>query len=551
VTTHNVGRWAIGRDPRPYSHIPQWGGQIADYYRVNMETGERHPIVEALVRQMGTSPDGRWFVYFKDETLHAHDLETGGSVNLSARAPVSFANENHSHPNETSNYGMAGWTEDGESIVLNHRYDLWRVPVEGEGEAENLTRGMGSEERIVFRLQGAGSSIDLSVPQRLSAFGERTKHSGFWRLRPGQDPEPIIYEDLRIGNPIRADSANRVIYTRETFTQFPDFWVADTTMQNPRKVTDANPGLSEFAWSPGRVLINYTNRRGHELQATLGLPAGYEPGRRYPMLVYFYETMSQQHHSFQLPRYDDRPHMATYASNGYLVLQPDIVYTMGEPGSSALDDLTSAVQAVIDAGYADPDRIGLQGHSWGGYQSSFVLTQTDIFAAVVTGAPVTNLVSFYNELYASSGNVQQGITEAGQVRMGMGVTPWTHGELYRSQSPVHQVQNINTPFLILHGTEDGAVDWRQGLEFFNSARRNGKEVILLSYPGEAHHLNRRANQVDFQVRMRQFFDHYLLDEPAPGWMVEGVPFIDKFRATPLDPPSRGTVTDSDAQGGGH
>jgi dipeptidyl aminopeptidase/acylaminoacyl peptidase len=221
--------------------------------------------------------------------------------------------------------------------------------------------------------------------------------------------------------------------------------------------------------------------------------------------------------------------MSTYASDGYLVLMPDIVYTIGKPGTSALDDVTSAVKKVIELGYADPDRIGLQGHSWGGYQSSFILTQTDLFAAVVTGAPPTNLVSFYNELYKSTGTVQQGITEVGQVRMGENVTPWNAHDLYESQSPIHQVEKITTPFLILHGTDDGAVDWHQGLEYYNAAKRHGKEVILLSYNGEAHHLGRKENQIDFQIRMKQFFDHYLKGTAAPKWMSEGVPFIERER----------------------
>jgi dipeptidyl aminopeptidase/acylaminoacyl peptidase len=230
-----------------------------------------------------------------------------------------------------------------------------------------------------------------------------------------------------------------------------------------------------------------------------------------------------------MPTYDDRPHMSTYASDGYLVLQPDVVYTIGTPGTSALDDVGSAVRKVIELGYADPERIGLQGHSWGGYQSSYMVTQTDMFAAVVTGAPPTNLVSFYNELYKSSGNVQQGITERGQVRMG--TTPFENFDLYVSQSPVHQAMNITTPFLILHGTDDGSVDWHQGLEYFNMARRMGKKVILLSYPDEGHHLGRRENQKDFQVRMKQFFDHYLKDAPAPQWITEGVPQLQKGRET--------------------
>jgi dipeptidyl aminopeptidase/acylaminoacyl peptidase len=230
--------------------------------------------------------------------------------------------------------------------------------------------------------------------------------------------------------------------------------------------------------------------------------------------------------------------MATFASNGYLVLQPDVVYEIGKPGTSALDCVTSAVKKVIELGYADPARIGLQGHSWGGYQSSFIVTQTNMFAAVVTGAPPTNLVSFYGTLYRSTGTIQQGITEVGQVRMGNGATPWSAHELYESQSPVHHATKITTPFMILHGTADGAVDFGQGLEFYAAARRLGKQVILLSYPDEAHHLGRRENQKDFQIRMKQFFDHYLKGTPAPLWMTEGVPQLRKgLDPTIIAPPA--------------
>jgi dipeptidyl aminopeptidase/acylaminoacyl peptidase len=228
-----------------------------------------------------------------------------------------------------------------------------------------------------------------------------------------------------------------------------------------------------------------------------------------------------------VPAYSNSPQLSTYASNGYLVFQPDIVYEIGKPGTSAVDCMTSAVKKVIELGYADLKRIGLHGHSWSGYQSSYIVTQTDMFAAVVTGAPPTNLISFYDELYKSSGTVQQGITEVGQVRMGADVTPWNSHDLYEEQSPIFHVRNIKTPFMILHGMDDGAVDYVEGLQFFNAARRNGKQVILLSYPAEAHNLTNRDNQKDFTVRMKQFFDHYLMGKPAPTWMAEGVPQIEK------------------------
>jgi dipeptidyl aminopeptidase/acylaminoacyl peptidase len=201
------------------------------------------------------------------------------------------------------------------------------------------------------------------------------------------------------------------------------------------------------------------------------------------------------------------------------------VYEAGKPGTSALDDVTAAVQRVIDLGYADPDAIGLQGHSWGGYESSFIVTQTDMFAAVVTGAPLTNLMSMYNILYKSSGSLNGPILQWSQGRMD--ISPWEDFDAWVRESPIHHAGNISTPFVILHGTEDGAVDWNQGLEFYAAARRLGKEVILLSYPDEPHHLQDEANQKDFQIRMKQFFDHHLMGVPAPEWMTEGVPFLRK------------------------
>ena len=548
VSPAGTSQWGIGQDPRPYEYEVAWGGSKADYYRVNLDTGERAPLGEALGRQMGSSDDGTWWLYLRNEEVMARQLASGEEVNLTRSSGVDFVNRQDDHPYELPTYGTAGWTTDGESVVLYGRYDVWEVPLDGS-EAVNLTQGMGSAEMTRFRVTtldggggggfggrggGAGSEegIDLDEPLLLSAYGDRTKKSGYFEVEKGRQPQPLIWLDKSVGRPTKADDADRIIFTQQTFVEFPDFWVSDDRFRNPRKVTDANPQQADFAWSPGRVLIDYTDDRGNELQATLGLPAGYEEGKRYPMLVYFYETMSERHHTYQGPAYDDRPHMATYASNGYLVLQPDIVYTIGKPGTSAVDDLTAAVEKVIELGYADPARIGLQGHSWSGYQSSFVVTQTDMFAAVVTGAPPTNLISFYNTLYRSSGTIQHGITEVGQVRMG--TTPFEDFDLYLSQSPIHHTEKITTPFMILHGTADGSVDYGQGLEYYAMARRLGKEVILLSYPDQGHHLTTKENRIDFQIRMMQYFDHYLKGAQKPKWMAEGVPFLEKDYANPRE-----------------
>ncbi|MDA7977256.1 MAG: prolyl oligopeptidase family serine peptidase [Pirellulales bacterium] len=532
VTIVGDGRWGIGRDDSLYAGEITWGGSRADYYRVDLKTGERTLITSALGRPMGTSPDGRHYLYLKGGQVLVYDLDEGTSRNLSLSTRVNFVNEEDDHPYEKPAYGVAGWTSDGRSVILNHKFDLWLLPLDGS-TGSCLTGNLGETEQIVFRyrnLDPDAEGIDLAQPMLLSAYGEWTKKSGYYSLRYGEQPQPLVFDDVRFGTPNKAENSDEVLITRETFVDFPDYYLTSTKFDNFERITEANPQQSEFTWGPKRVLVDYENADGVRLQGTLALPADYEEGKQYPMLVYFYEKMSNRHHQHSAPSFDDRPHMCTYASDGYLVLMPDVIYKTGRPGDCAVDCVTSAVKKVIDLGYADPERIALQGHSWGGYQSSFILTQTDMFCCVVTGAPVTNLISFYNELYKSSGSVQQGITERGQVRMG--TTPWDNFELFQSQSPLHNVRNITTPFIILHGTDDGAVDWHQGLEYYNAAKRNGKEVILLSYPGEGHHLAQRANQVDFQVRMKQFFDHYCKDSVAPDWMTNGVPHLEKDTASP-------------------
>lgn len=527
---HN--EYMVARDEKPYISDINWGVSPADLYRVDLESGQRTKFAKKVKRPLGYSPDGRYYLYQQvtkqDTVLMVYDLENDRKTNISDAAPVNFLDVEHPYPHEHPTYGLAGWTADKEHVIVNHKYDLYMLALDGS-EAVNITKGMGEKNKTIFRYENLDPEqeyIDTSQDLLLTAFGEWTKKDGFYRLSMGEEPEPLRYEDVYFSNVEKARNSDRVILTRETFRDFPDYYATTTDFGDLEKLTDANPQQSQYKWGR-RVLVEYENDRGIKLQGTLTLPADYEPGKKYPMIVYFYEQMSDRHHHYSMPVYDDRPHMSTYASNGYLVLMPDNVYQTGRPGTSSLDCITSATQKVIDEGYADPDKIGLQGHSWGGYQSSFILTQTDMFATVVTGAPPTNLTSFYNNIYGRTGTNHHGIMEIGQVRMGRGVTPWTDRETYERENPMFHVPEIETPFMILHGTDDGAVDYMQGLTFYNAARRLDKEVVLLSYPGEGHHLSREANQKDFQRRMKQWFDHYVKGEPATKWMKEGIPYLDK------------------------
>lgn len=533
VNYSDKSKWAVGQEDVKYRGDVTIPGNYDDIYAINTQTGQKSLIAERVYWKMGISPNGLWTTYSRNGEVLAYSFENAKATNLTARTGVSFENKDYDTPTEKPSYGVGGWSADGNWVILNNEFDLWAIALNSD-KFENLTQGLGASESIQFRLMQLdpeAETYDLKQDLLLSAYGEWTKKSGYYQVKMGKKPQVLRYEDRMIGRPSKAEQADRVIFTEQTFVDFPNYYVADLSFKNPRKVTDANPQQSEYKWGR-RVLVDYTDKRGHKLQATLALPADYEEGKKYPMVIYFYEKMSQRHHQYSMPTYDDRPHMSTYASNGYLVLMPDIIFDEGLPGSSALDDVTSAAQKVIDLGYADPERIGLQGHSWGGYESSFIVTQTDMFACVVTGAPLTNLISMYNIIYKASGSFNGPILEWSQGRMG--VSPYENFDLYVSQSPIHHAQNINTPFLILHGTADGAVDWNQGLEFYSTARRLGKEVILLSYPDEPHHLGKEENQKDFQIRMKQYFDHHLKGAPAPLWMTHGVDHLDKKRIKPED-----------------
>jgi len=520
------GRWGIGRDERAY--VSDWRESTADYYRVNAATGERVQIVTAQGRTLGVSPDGKHFLYWRDGHLWDYATDSNRSTSLTAEAPVSFVDEQYDRFGTKPPYGIAGWTKDGESVLLEHRYDLWLQPLDG-GAAANLTAGEGDAQRIQFRYEKLDPEerfIDLSQPLILSAYGDSTKRYGYFLLTDGE-LEQLIYDDMRVSNLTKAKSADRVLFTIETFVQFPDYHVSDMRMRPSRQVTDANPWQSEYKWGYN-ILIEYENKDGVPLQGVLSIPDEYQPGERLPMLVDFYEKNSQNLYRYSRLVFRDTPMFAKYVSNGYLVLLPDVHFNTRTTHDDMLDCVEAATRKVIELGYADPERIGLHGHSFSGGGASYIATRSAMFAAIVAGAAPIDLAAEFNILFRGSGQNNQQYDIYGQGRYG--TNPFDDFDLYRSQSPITWVETMDTPLLYLHGTEDGSVEYLQGMEFYNALRFLGRPIIFASYPGEGHHLSKLENQKDFMTRMEQFYDHYLKGSPAPGWIVNGVPFLQKKKA---------------------
>ncbi len=548
-------KYALGVDIREYERMGNLDGKrFQDVYAVDASTGQRHLALKHAEHVMGESPDGLRVLYYQDGNYFSYDMEAGNSTNLTSKIPSKFIDTDNDVNVVKPPTPSLGWSKDSSAVLLSDGWDIWKVPVAG-GQPVNLTVNGGKEKiryRRLFRLDPDERGVDLNGPIYISAYGEWTKKGGIGLIEPGKSGVDMLqWGDAAYNQLIKAKSADTYLYTRETTSEYPNYLVTNRLLENGQKVTDANPQQKDVLWTAGVKLVDYSSTRGEKLQAALFLPANYQAGKHYPAIVYIYEKLSQGANQYPQPGYNGF-NIAHYTSNGYAVIEPDIVYKVNDPGMSAVACVVPAVKAAIATGVVDPQRVGLQGHSWGGYQTAFLVTQTDIFHAAVAGAPLTDMVSMYSLIYRNTGGTNQAIFESSQGRFAGGY--WDNMEAYIRNSPVYHAKNVKTPLMILANDKDGAVDQTQGIEYFNTLRRLEKPVILLEYKGENHGLRLPKNMKDYTVRMREFFDHYLMDKPAPKWMEEGIPLLKmkdhlEERVTEMTKPAAQPASTTTAGGG--
>ena len=519
-------RWAVGSDTREYELMGNLDGRrYEDVYVIDMLTGVRKLALKKARWFFNVSPEGSHLLYYDDGQYCTYEMATGQTFNITKDVPSSFINTEDDHNVVKPPVSPLGWIKDGVGVLLSDNWDVWNVPVHG-GKATNLTLN-GKKDQIryqrFFRLDPDEKGVDLAKPAYMTIYGEWTKKLGIVRIEKTKSaPQVLLWDDAGFGSLMKAKKAEVYLYTRDTYKDFPDYHVADAFLQNGKRITDANPQQKDILWSSGSMLINYTSKNGDKLQGALYLPANYEKGKSYPTIVYYYEKTSQSLNRYAAPT-SNGFNKSVYTSLGYAVLNPDITYKVNDPGLSSVACILPAVEAAVATGVVDENRLGCHGHSWGGYQTSFLITQTDIFRAAVAGAPLTNMISMYSSIYWNTGSANQPIFESSQGRFTGGY--WENLEAYARNSPIYYADKVKTPLIILHNDKDGAVDWNQGIEYYNTLRRLKKPVVMLEYPGENHGLAKAANQRDYTVRMREFFDHYLMGKPAPKWLTEGIPHL--------------------------
>ena len=531
---------AIANTNIPYRQQISWDWpQYSDVHTIDVLTGESNALVTGIQSSATLSPDAHYITWWDREQLAWMSMPSDGgpTINLTDAIPHAFHNELHDWPYLPSSYGSAGWALDDGRFLVYDKYDIWAVDPSGNMHPVCVTDGYGREQELRFRyiqLDPEEDAIDPDAPMLLSAFNMNTKAGGFYRDQINGDdpPQELLTADRRFSTPRRAEDAAKLLFRRESFEVFGDLWTSDEDFEDLQRVSDANPQQADYRWGSAE-LVHWTSLDGLPLTGMLFTPDGFDPETQYPMMVYFYEKMSDGLHQHRPPATARSSiSVSFYVSRGYVVFIPDIPYKVGYPGESALNAVVPGVTALVNQGFIQEDNIGVQGHSWGGYQIAYMITETDLFKAAEAGAPVSNMTSAYGGIRWASGMSRMFQYEKSQSRIGG--TLWEYPLRYLDNSPLFQADKINTPVLMMHNDDDGAVPWYQGIEFYVALRRLGKPVWLLNYNGEGHGLGKYQNKRDFAIRMQQFFDHYLQGAPAPVWMEEGVPAIDKGKTLGLE-----------------
>ena len=526
------GRTAVLVTNVPYE-LDAFAGEAGnDVHVMNTVTGVARQIARRIRGSGQLSPGGKFVVWWEGSSWRAHDIAANQTRDLTAAITgVSFEQETHDTPSEPTPWGVGGWTIGDARVLVYDRHDLWEIDPTGVVAARNLTDGVGRRQNLTFRLidlEPEERAYDPAKPLSLRTFDNATKYAGLYRDRLGSTgvPERVMMAPKSWPVLQKARNADQVLATRADYREYPDLWTGPA-FDRLTRISDAMPEQARYSWGDVE-LVQWLNSDGVPLEGLLFKPEGFDPAKKYPMVVYFYEQLSDGLYNYVRPAGRNVVNAPVYTSLGYLVFMPNIHYTPGYPGPSSVKSIVPGVQSLIARGIVDPKKVGITGQSWGGYQSAYIITQTRMFAAAVPNATVVNMTSAYGGIRWASG-VERAIVnyERGQSRIGGSL--WEYPERYIENSPLFYLDRVTTPVLFMANDNDGAVPWYQGIEFFVAMRRLGKEAYMVNYNGDEHNPRKYANQKDIDRRMQEFFASKLLGAPEPDWMKRGIPFLEKGR----------------------
>ena len=514
----------------------QWEGSTRDdIYLISTKTGNKELILSNFSGNAILSPDAKYIVYFDQDkgTWNSYQVSTKKKIVLNDGIPASFADEENDMPTTAQGYGMAAWSPDYKGIYVNSRYDIWYFSLDGSNKSI-LTNGYGAASQTTFRYlslrreedRDQATTLDYKKGGLLTSFDNKTKQGGFYQFK-GQhnDPKSLFVEAKTFRNISASTDQQTILYTKEDYVNSPNVYTNTVKFKDELQLSNINQQQGNYNWGTAE-LVHWTTPEGNQAEGILYKPENFDPAKKYPIIAYFYEKLSDGLYTYQAPApTPSRLNIPYFVSNEYLVFAPDISYKTGHPGKSAEEYINSGMKYLAQNAWVDSTKMGIQGQSWGGYQVAHLITRTNMYAAAWTGAPVVNMTSAYGGIRWQTGMSRQFQYEHTQSRIGK--TLWEAPELYIENSPLFHLDKVKTPVVIMANDNDGAVPWYQGIEMFTALRRLNKPVWMLNYNGDEHNLMLRQNRKDIQIREQQFFDHFLKGAPAPNWMKKGIPATEK------------------------
>jgi dienelactone hydrolase len=470
------------------------------------------------------SPDEQYVLFFDpvQRNYFSYERVTGKIRNLTSSINGKWTALDREDEPKPAYYplGIGGFFKNSNSVLLYGQYDVFKVDLSGKEAPVNLTNGYGQKYHIIFRLamKGPYRPHEIGDAQLFSTFNTTTKEAGFYEIAKGSDPGKLTMQPAKFTDPIKAEDSNIYMVKRMDVSRFPNLYLT-SDFRNFKPVTDIHPE-EKYNWMSSE-LISFTCLDGSVTQGVLYKPQDFNPNKKYPLIFYFYEQLSDDLHEYMEPVPSEGTlDIPLYVSNGYLVFTPDIHYKVGHPGQSAYNTIIAAANYLKQKPYVDGKKMALQGMSFGGFQTNYIITHSHLFAAAMSASGMTDFVSIYNSVIGNGSSRQR---QYELYRDRIGATLWERPDLYIENSPILRANFVQTPLLMMANNNDGDVPHQQGIEFFTGLRRLGKKVWMLQYDGQEHGLGGPTAPYDLSTRMFQFFNHYLKGAPAPVWMTKGVP----------------------------
>ena len=540
TTAEGDGSTAYATIDSTYLLASQWQGfSLKDIFAISTSTGQRKLIQKEWKGNLiSPSYDGNALVYYDEpqKKYFSYNATTGKTIQIAKDIKTSLFDEENDLPDDPNAYGIAKWMDNNQEVLMYDRYDIWLVDINGINASKRLTNGRNN--KIISRFVETDTerkTLAKNATILIKGFSEVDKSELLSTLNLADGKLNLINQvPMHFSTIIGAAHSNDIAVMQEDEVKSPNIFLytLEATKQNPSSIATINTQQANYNWMSSQI-VKWKAYTGKMAEGVLYLPENFDAKKKYPMIVYFYERNNQTLHNYLAPApTPSRLNIPFFASRGYIVFVPDIWYTRGYPGQSAYDYILSGTRAMIQKGFVDSTKVGLQGQSWGGYQIAYLITKTNLYAAAWAGAPVVNMTSAYSGIRWGPGISRQFQYEKSQTRLGASL--WERPDLYIKNSPLFSLPNIKTPLVIMSNDADDAVPWYQGIEMYSDMKRLNKKVWLLVYNNEAHNLVERRNRKDIQIREQQFFDSYLKGAPMPEWLSKGVPAVMKGRTWGLN-----------------